>query len=176
MASPSHNVTDVLIIGSGPAGHAAAVSIAQNIHSIVVFDSQEYRNERATHMHMVPTLDGKHPQEFREAAKENTTNHYDFISFIDTRIAKAEKEGKLFIVRDAQGFAECWARSIFHCLFCFGYEQRGSASSGILTADTSLPPPLYIHVARNALQLSESVTTLPIERITFGTFQLSTIT
>lgn len=46
----------------------------------------------------------------------------------------------------------------FHCLFCFGYEQRGSASSGILTVDMSLPPPLYIHVARNALQLSKFVT------------------
>lgn len=46
----------------------------------------------------------------------------------------------------------------FHCLFCFGYEQRDSDSSGILTADMNIPPPLYIHVARNALQLSKSVT------------------
>jgi thioredoxin reductase len=50
-----------------------------------------------------------------------------------------------------------YARS-FHCLFCFGYEQRGSASSGILAADMNLQIPLYLHVARNALQLSNAVT------------------
>lgn len=46
----------------------------------------------------------------------------------------------------------------FHCLFCFGYEQRDSTSSGILSADANLPIPLYMHVARNALQLSRTVT------------------
>lgn len=30
------------------------------------------------------------------------------------------------------GFVEGWGQSIFHCLFCHGYEERGSPSAGIL--------------------------------------------
>jgi thioredoxin reductase len=135
MAAPSESIFDVLIIGGGPAGHAAAVSVARNIHTTVVFDSHEYRNERSKHMHIVPTLDGTHPQAFRDAAKANTTEHYDFISFVDTKIVNAKKDGELFIVSDTEGkrwngrslilatggedvmldisgFFECWGRSM----------------------------------------------------------------
>lgn len=135
MASPSDTIVDVLIIGGGPAGHAAAVSVARNIHTTVVFDSGKYRNERATHMHMVPTLDGKHPQDFREVARANTSGHYPFVSFVNATIVHAKKNGELFeisdekgnqwtgrslilatggedVMLDIPGFSECWARSM----------------------------------------------------------------
>lgn len=31
------------------------------------------------------------------------------------------------------GFAEGWGQSIFHCLFCHGFEERNSPSAGVLT-------------------------------------------
>lgn len=75
------------------------------------------------------------------------------------------------------GFDECWARSMqvprcipsfndsetnklsrFHCLFCHGYEQRGSSSSGVLAIDEVAPIPFALHVSRNAAQLTDKVT------------------
>jgi thioredoxin reductase len=126
---------DVLIIGGGPAGQAAAVSVARNVHSAIVFDSHQYRNQRATHMHMVPAQDGKHPEDFREDAKKNTTEHYDLVSFVDTKIVSAKKNDEIFLIRDEvgrtwtgrglvlatgvtdvmlaiPGFEECWGRSM----------------------------------------------------------------
>ena len=46
----------------------------------------------------------------------------------------------------------------FHCLFCHGYEQRGSESSGVLAIDDGAPVPFALHVSRNAAQLTKKVT------------------
>ncbi len=48
----------------------------------------------------------------------------------------------------------------FHCLFCHGYEERFSASSGVLAVgDLSSTPPA-MHFARNALQLTPNAVTI----------------
>jgi thioredoxin reductase len=129
-------IVDVLIIGGGPAGQAAAVSIARNVHTAVLFDSHEYRNERSNQMHMVPTLDGTNPSIFRDVARKNTSERYELISFVDTKILSAKKSGELFtviddtgaswtgrglvlatgvtdVMLDIPGFAECWGRSMY---------------------------------------------------------------
>jgi thioredoxin reductase len=46
----------------------------------------------------------------------------------------------------------------FHCLFCHGYEQHGSESSGVLAIDDMAPAPFAFHVARSASQLTKTVT------------------
>lgn len=48
--------------------------------------------------------------------------------------------------------------SSFHCLFCHGYEQRNSVSSGVLAFDDTTPIPFDLHASRNAAQLTKSVT------------------
>lgn len=83
----------------------------------------------------MPTLDGKHPQAFREAAKADTKGHYDFVSFVETKITNATKDDELFVVTntkgeqwtgrslilatggedvmlDIPGFGNCWGRSM----------------------------------------------------------------
>ena len=100
----SEVVVDVLIIGGGPAGLGAAVSIVRNVHSAIVFDSNEYRNERSNHMHMVPTWDGKDPKMFRAAARQNVLDVYDTLRFIDTKVVSIRKnEDGLFEAGDDQG-------------------------------------------------------------------------
>ena len=42
----------------------------------------------------------------------------------------------------------------FHCLFCHGYEERDSASSGVLAVGDLAAPLPALHFARNALQLT----------------------
>jgi thioredoxin reductase len=48
--------------------------------------------------------------------------------------------------------------SSFHCLFCHGYEQRGSPSAGVLAMDDCSPAPIALHLARFANRLAEKVT------------------
>lgn len=104
MTTNKLQLIDTLIIGGGPAGHAAAVSIARNVHTAIVFDSHEYRNGNADHMHMIPTWDGKDPEAFRAAARENTTSRYPLISFVDTRIIRAKRlEDEMFEIEDSEG-------------------------------------------------------------------------
>ena len=46
----------------------------------------------------------------------------------------------------------------FHCLFCHGYEEKGSPSSGVLAIQGCANVPLALHMAENAAQLTPKVT------------------
>lgn len=48
-------------------------------------------------------------------------------------------------------------RLSFHCLFCFGYEDRGAKSTGVLVVPP-IDPGMGLYMAANAAQLSEEVT------------------
>ncbi|TGO09821.1 hypothetical protein BTUL_0153g00070 [Botrytis tulipae] len=62
------------------------------------------------------------------------------------------------IMVDIEGYEECWARSIFHCLYCHGYESSPAQSAGVLAIGDCASPQLALHLARQALRLSETVT------------------
>ena len=79
------HITDVLIVGAGPAGLAAALGLGRQMHSAVLFDSGKYRNDGEQHMHMVPTWDHGNPAAYRAAALEEL-KRYDMIHVERTRI------------------------------------------------------------------------------------------
>ncbi|TGO15298.1 hypothetical protein BTUL_0042g00690 [Botrytis tulipae] len=179
------NFIDVAIIGGGPAGLTAAGALARQLHTAVVFDTQTYRNKNSAHMHMVPTWDHKDPKDFRAATKDSILARYSTIQFFDIGVTSIEKKtDSHFILIDAngkewnfrkvilavgmtdtfpeiEGYAELWTKIIFHCLFCFGYEDRGAKSTGILVIPP-LNPMTGIHmiIAANAAQLSEELSPL----------------
>lgn len=174
---------DVAIIGGGPAGLTAAGTLARQLHTAVVFDTQTYRNRQSANMHKVPTWDHKDPKDFRAAAKEGILERYSTIQYLDIGVTTIEKKTdshfkitdtngtewnfhKVILAvgmndhfPDIEGYAELWTKRIFHCLFCFGYEDRGAKSSGILVVPP-LPPVIIIEMvlAANAAQLSDEVT------------------
>lgn len=96
---------DVAIIGRGPAGLAAAATLARQLHTAIVFGSNKYRNEKATGMHMVPGLEGKDPAEFRRESREAILSHYSTVSFQDgVSVQNVEKKSdSLFFVTDSNG-------------------------------------------------------------------------
>lgn len=129
-------LVDALIIGAGPAGLSAALALARQLHTAIVFDSSLFRNARSAHMHTIPTWDHKDPAEFRGATRAEILERYNTISFEDREVASIEKttagdfaatavDGTTFTGRrvllatgvtdlplDIKGYDECFGRSM----------------------------------------------------------------
>ena len=98
----SAEVVDVLIVGGGPAGLTAALTVARQNHTAIVFDSGKYRNGRADQMHMIPTWDGRDPAKFREEARNDIRQNYPTIQIKDIELVSAKKiNDSLFEVLDS---------------------------------------------------------------------------
>lgn len=128
---------DTLIIGAGPAGLSSALTLARALQTAVVFDSGIYRNQRATHMHTLPTWDHQNPADFRAAARSELLGRYQTISFHDsnvTRISKASNgmfeatsddglqwlgrtvilaTGVRDVLPDIEGYDDCWVHGMY---------------------------------------------------------------
>ncbi|KAK9784504.1 putative Thioredoxin reductase glit [Seiridium cardinale] len=174
----SRSLVDVLILGAGPAGLATANALARQLHTAIVFNSFQFRNANAKHMHNVAGWDHRPPSEFREKAKADILARYETIEFKDVTIAHVKKlesgyfeavdvdnqtyvgkkvvlaSGVKDVMPDIPGFTELWGTGIFHCLFCHGFEERGHASAGVLAvgpmANTMFPPPISRMASRLA--------------------------
>lgn len=129
-------IYDTLVLGAGPAGLSTALGLARQLYSVVVFDSQKYRNHPASHMHNVLTWDHKSPADFRANARANILSRYDSITFRESRIdnivkledgnfevtdERGEKTvgrkvvlatGVSDVMLEIEGFAELWGRSM----------------------------------------------------------------
>jgi len=181
----STKLYDVLVIGAGPAGLAVATGLARQLYKTIVFDSGVYRNARATHMHNVLGFDHVPPSEFRAKARADLVARYaESVSFVDGAVLSVQPiadEKKLFraahssgqeyigrrvviatgvqdIMDDISGYSDCWARGIFHCLFCHGYEERGAESVGVLGTGFLSNAKMALHVGNMAKQLAGKVT------------------
>ncbi|KAG9257180.1 uncharacterized protein F5Z01DRAFT_671622 [Emericellopsis atlantica] len=185
----SPTLFDVVIIGGGPGGLSIATALARQTHTAVVLDSGRYRNAVSKHMHNVPGFDHVDPAEFRAKAKADLVKRYKSIEFQTTEIKEVKRaDDGTFEVSDGQGavwrgkklglgsgvrdrtedevkgYEECWGRGIFHCLFCHGFEERGTETAGFLvndmmTAPTNPMPPadMITHVSRMAKRLAKNV-------------------
>ncbi|RDW70939.1 thioredoxin reductase [Coleophoma cylindrospora] len=173
---------DAIIIGGGPAGLAAATGLARQLHTAVLFDSGLYRNRLTMHMHNVPTWDHQDPRKFREAARNDLLRRYESIKFEDQEVQTVNQTengtfevldgagrtwtsrklvlatGVKDILPDIDGYEECWANGIYHCLFCHGYEDRGVPSAGVLAVEDIANVQRAMHLAGMARRLTEKVT------------------
>lgn len=98
---------DVLIIGGGPAGLAAALALCRLNHNSVIFDSGSYRNRFATEMHMVSTWDHWPPSEYLAAGRAELNERYpDQCTFVDSEVVTIKRVSgtpSIFEATDATG-------------------------------------------------------------------------
>lgn len=126
------NLYDALIIGAGPGGLSSALTLARAMQTAAVFDSGVYRNQRALHMHTLPTWDHRDPADFRRAARQELLSRYQTVRFYDTALTNIVKKddggfevtspnGELWrgrsvilatgvtdLLPDIEGYDDCW--------------------------------------------------------------------
>ncbi len=137
-------VWDVIIVGAGPAGSAAAMVLARMRRTVLIIDDGEPRNKLSHGMHNYLSRDGELPGNFLKMAHAELVRYK--IAHIASRAITAKKlENDLFEVKDAQGKAyqahrlliatgvtdkipdilgmkELWGSGVYHCPYCDGFE------------------------------------------------------
>lgn len=138
---------DAIVIGAGPAGLQAALTLGRMHRSVLLLDSGEYRNGTVLHMHNVVANDGTPPAEFRATARAQL-GAYDDVEIRDVRaesvsggegdftVALADgstASGRNIILAtgvvddlpEIAGLSELWGTRAFSCPFCDGHEHAG---------------------------------------------------
>lgn len=133
---------DVAIIGGGPAGLSAALTLARGGRSVYVIDAGKGRNAPAAHMMNFPSRDGTPPLEFKRLIKEDLKKYASvkFESAVVTSLTKINEgfeingniqakkillaHGIHDILPSIPGLKELWGKSIFHCPYCHGHEHK----------------------------------------------------
>jgi thioredoxin reductase len=147
---PSHPDYTTVIVGAGPAGLTAALSLARYRHPVLVVDSpRPPRNSASPGVHGHLGMDGVSPGLFRSRAWDDLSQY----GTVEREEAEAEAvtttpdggfrvslvggdayEARTVLLAtgvvdeypsDVEGFAECWGRGVIHCPFCLGEENAG---------------------------------------------------
>lgn len=147
-ATESHHDTDIAVIGGGPAGLQAALTIARVHRRVTLFDDGRYRNETVAHMHNVASHDGTPPARFRAAVRSELAA-YDTVEVREQRVESVAvldgggvrltvTDGSVLtaagvvlatglrdVLPDVEGLAELWGDLVAACPFCHGHEAAG---------------------------------------------------
>lgn len=139
---------DAIVIGGGPAGLQAALTLGRMHRSTLLLDSGEYRNGTVQHMHNVIANDGTPPADFRARARAQLAEYADIeirevaaqsIAGVEGDFAVALPGGTSASARSVilatgvaddlppvDGLSELWGVKAFSCPFCDGHEHAGS--------------------------------------------------
>jgi len=172
MPSPTKDAPkpyDVVIVGGGPGGLAAALALGRANKRVLLCDRGPRRNAAAIHLHNFVSRDGVTPDAFRTASREQLAA-YPLVDVHDTRVEAIDggrgafrltlDDGSIVVARriilatgmidlplTMDGFADHWGSSIFQCPYCHGYDHKGRRWATLARVDT------VAHIVPFALQL-----------------------
>jgi len=147
-------VYDAIIIGGGPAGLQAALTLGRMHRRTLLLDSGEYRNGTVRHAHNLLTNDGRDPAELRRIGRAELaayptveTRDATATAVVRTADALAVTVGDETVQTSAvvlatgvadelpaiPGLAEHWGDRVANCPFCHGHEFAGRRG-GVLNA------------------------------------------
>jgi len=145
---------DVVIIGGGPAGLSAALSLGRARRRVVVVDGRRPRNVTAPHMHGVLGHDGLPPLELLEKGRREVLGYGVRIIQGTAGLARVVAGGvevdttagtlrarRLVVATglvdelpDIPGVQEQWGRGVVVCPYCDGWEHRDDVIGVIATS------------------------------------------
>ncbi|WP_017610627.1 NAD(P)/FAD-dependent oxidoreductase [Nocardiopsis xinjiangensis] len=163
---------DTVVVGGGPAGLSAAVTLGRARRTVLVVDDGTPRNAPAEHAHAYLTREGAAPGEILDLGRAEAEGYG--ARFRHGTAVRAERDGETFTVvlddgstvrgrrllvttglvdglPDVDGLAEHWGRGVLHCPYCHGWEVRGRRI-GVVASN-----PLAVHSALMWRQWSEEV-------------------
>ncbi len=141
------DVFDCIVIGGGPAGLSASLTLGRARRVIALFDDGTNRNRVTQESHGFITRDGIKPQAFKELGLNELANYPSVLYFNETvtEIIK-DKDHGMFIVNTCSGqeyvtekiilatgiqevfsipsIRDFYGKSLFSCPYCDGWEQR----------------------------------------------------
>lgn len=143
--APAFDV-DAAVIGGGPAGLSAALTLGRAGRPTVVLDSGEGRNRAAEAAHGYLTRDGIPPATLRATGRDEVAAYG--VEVRDARVEDARRikggyrltlkgggtlTARVLVVAtgvvddlpDIDGLAEAWGRTVVHCPYCHGHEFKG---------------------------------------------------
>ncbi|WP_419703784.1 NAD(P)/FAD-dependent oxidoreductase [Promicromonospora sp. NFX87] len=137
---------DAAVIGGGPAGLQAALTLGRVRRKVAVFDSGIYRNGRADKVHNIVGYDGESRESFLEQLRQ-TVGGYDTVDQFHSEVTSIRETdgGYVVIARDREfhveavllatgvrdvlpdvdGLSEVFGAGAFDCAYCDGFELRG---------------------------------------------------
>ena len=136
---------DVAIVGGGPAGLSAAVMLGRCRRRVLVLDLGHPRNHRSHALHGYLTRDGIAPSALIELGRAELSPYGVELRAIGVTGAQlsgdhyrlslangGEEQARYVLIATGvvddlpaiEGFEPCYGRSIFHCLYCDGWERR----------------------------------------------------
>lgn len=141
---------DVIVVGGGPAGLSAALTLGRARRSALVLDSGAYRNAAAAAVRNYLRGDGVPGADLRRIGREQLASYPTVEIRNATATGAAGSAGDGFTVELAgggverarrlllatgmtdglppiDGLAALWGRAAFHCLYCHGFEVRDTA-------------------------------------------------
>ena len=150
--------TDVVIVGGGPAGLSAALSLGRARRRVIVVDAGKPRNMTAAHMHGVLGHDGLSPLRLLELGREEVAGYgvrlvHGEVTAVRTDGAAIEVETADAAIRTRRllvatgldddlpnipGLREQWGRGVVVCPYCDGWEHRNDVIGVVATSPRSI--------------------------------------
>lgn len=138
---------DVVIVGGGPAGLAAALTLGRVRRETLVVDAREPRNAASPAMHNFLSRDGTPPAELSEIARAEL-EAYPSVQVREGVVSRIRRLGgdgfevalgggeavrarRVLLATGVvdelppiEGLAALWGRAVLHCPYCHGWEVR----------------------------------------------------
>lgn len=157
------NCFDVAVVGAGPAGLQATLTLARSTWRVVNVDDDSARNKHVAHFHNFFSHDGDSPREVKRRVREKI-DAYGSVTWVgdtvvDVRGTKGNfsvetKKGQVYRVdrvvlatgvtdeapAGLPGYEVVGNTHVFGCPFCDGWENRGKRWAMMLS---SYPPPMH---------------------------------